>query len=66
MSGPTFRQWFRPIIPCTLLGAFWDWMPARYSDTADYYIEAIIGAITGFVVGFLIDLAVHRGHKPPA
>jgi hypothetical protein len=51
------RRWFRPVIPCTLAGAFVGPQLTHPLHTTDveFIHAAIIGGIVGLVVGFALD-----------
>ncbi len=52
--------WFRPLLPCTLLGGLYGWLPGVNGTTVTEANEAIWGAVAGFIVGLFLDRLVHK------
>lgn len=55
------RRWFRPVIPCMLVGFVWGLLPQVRSSPGRYddFIEAAWGAAWGFAIGLALDVLVN-------
>lgn len=52
-------RWFRPVVPCVLIGALWGWLPEINGNDELDARQAIGGAVFGFVIGVMLDWIVH-------